>query len=321
MKSIVTIAKITFIVVVIAAALASGEFTGLLDGAGMAFVLLGCLGMMLMSFSFPEIGRAFKHAVADISDTESEKQELRVSAYFWESAARSLLIMGAMGAVIGFVINMHFHRGGMRQFFEGTRISFLTIVYGIIPAALCVVAALVIKKKMEDHKQQDTPAKKEQGLRIETFIGYVLFIAVMIWAVSPGFALFFHWPSLLVTVGWALVLIVLLGNAAAGHTVTLSFAFTGLMGTFIGLVKMFYGFSIVSIQQVSAGMTFSILSCIFAMLGMMMVGMPIEDRAFKEGINGKGTVLSRIAWYGFPILGIFLVIYSMILATIPIVNR
>jgi hypothetical protein len=67
-------------------------------------------------------------------------------------------------------------------------------------------------------------------------------------------------------------------------------------------------------------MTFSILSCIFAMLGMILVGMPIEDRAFKAGKNGMG-VLSRIAWYGIPLLGIFLVIYSMILATIPIVKR
>ena len=320
MKSVIITLKVVFIILVGLLAITTGAFTGLLDGTVLAFILLGCLGMLLMSFSFPEIGRAFKHAFAGAANTGAEKEELRTSAYFWETAARNLIILGALRTVMQFVISLHY-RGGLQEFFTGTRTSFLTIVYGMIPAALCGIAALAVKNKMEHSGGQEPVPRKSQWMRIETLLGYGLFIAVIIWTISPDLNLFSHWPSLLVVVGWALVLIVLMGNAAGGHGITLSFAVTGLIGTFIGFAKMFTGFVSANIQEISAGMTFSILSCVFAMLGMVLAGFPVEDHTYKAGKNGKGKILSRIAWYGIPILAVVLVFYAMIQATIPIVKK
>ncbi len=320
MKLMIIVGKILYIVVIVffaAAGVFSGEFKMAADGSSLIFMLAGGAAMALMSFSLREVGTAFKHAFGVSSDVD--KEELKISAYFWESMARNLLMLGVLGTVIKFVIMLKVPSSSIGGFAFGTAVAFLTTLYGVILAALCAVPALVLRKKLNNEPRGPQPlpeAGKSQPVRWENIVGYLLFIAVMVWTVRDAYEVFFHWPSLLVVVGWALALLLLLGDAAAGHSVTVSFAFTGLMGIFFGLVRLLNGIG-GSIQSVAAGITFSLLSCAFAILGMILAGMPMEDRAFKAGKNSKGAVLSRIAWYGFPVLAIFLIAFSVLLALIP----
>ncbi|MCP5108083.1 MAG: hypothetical protein GY950_32145 [bacterium] len=323
MNTIKIAARVAFVVgifVLAAANIINWGFEMFIDITTLGFMLVGAVSLMLMSFSLPEIGAAFKHAFGSSDGVDEEK--LKISAYFWESTARNLLVLGVLGTVIGYILIINFNTS-IKDFGIGAAIAFLTTVYGLIPASLCAVPALVLKKKLNGNTLPTPPAVGQtRPLRWETITGYVLFFALIAWSVSgeftTNFEVFLHWPSLLVVVGWALALLVLLGNAVAGHSVTLSFAFTGLIGIFIGIGKFLSAMFSGGIQDIAMGVTFSLLSCFFAMLGMLAAGMPMEDRAFKAGQNGKGTVLSRIAWYVFPMLVIAFILFSQLLAMIPI---
>lgn len=315
MKAIMIGLKLIFITCVIGAAALSGEFRTAFHGPTLAVILLGGVGMILMSFSPREIGAAFGHAL----NGKNDRDGLRISLYFWETTARNMLMMGGLGTVMGFAIMMNNIRS-IGSFGVNTSTAILALLYGVILAALSAVPALVVKKKLdalpaeETRETTDTPAPK---IHLENVPGYLLFIGVIIAAVADGFQVFLHWPSILVVAGWALALILLMGDAASGHSITLSFAFTGLIGVFIGFVRLIHAIGNASIKDVAAGMTFSILSCVFAMLGMILAGLPMEDRAFKREKNGKGMMLSRFAWYGFPLLALSLILFSFLLAIIP----
>lgn len=320
MKRMKIFGKIIFVLAIIYFA-GSGVMAGksgiVFDTPSMVFMLTGIVGLTLMGFSLRETGAAFRHAFGPMDgEMDGENEEgLKISAYFWEATARNLLVFGVLGTVMGYIIVINNH-SGIANYNMGTAVSFLTTLYGLILAALCGVPALALRKKVNG-KIQRAPGKP-QPMRWETIPGGVLFIGTIAWGVSQRYELFFHLPSLLVVVGLALALLALLGDAVAGHSVTLSFAFTGVIGVFIGIIKYLSGMGGVSIAAVVEGVTFSLLSCVFALLGMLLAGMPMEDRAFKTGKNGTGTLLSRIAWYGFPILVLVLILFTQIMAMIPI---
>lgn len=319
MKGMKIFGKIIFVLAMVyfaGSGVMAGDSGYMADGPSLVFMLAGIVGLALMGFSLPEIGAAFRHA---FGSTDGENEEtLKISAYFWESTARGLLVLGVLGTAIGYIIVIK-NNSSIANYNMGAAISFLTTLYGLVPAALCGVPALVLRKKVNGNI---LPTRREQGkplpLRWETILGYALFIGTIAWSMSRQYDLFFHLPSLLVVVGLALALLALLGDAVAGHPVTLSFAFTGVIGVFIGIVKYLGGIAGVSIAAVVEGVTFSLLSCVFALLGMLLAGKPMEDRVFKAGINGKGTLLSRIAWYGFPILVLTLILFTQLMAMIPI---
>ena len=88
--------------------------------------------------------------------------------------------------------------------------------------------------------------------RIENIIGYVLFIVVIGWAVvlplssrtldSPlnPIQVFIHWPSLLVVIGGTIALVLFIGSTSIGQSFTLGFSLTGLIGSLMGLVQVFF---------------------------------------------------------------------------------
>lgn len=286
------------------------------NGATLVFILAGGVGLMLMGFSLPEIGTAFKHAFGNTEGADGE--QLKISAYFWESTARSILVLGVLGTTAGYIITVRYNTG-ISDFGLGAAIAFLTTVYGLILAALCAVPALTLRNKING---QTLPAvQRPTVFRWERIPGYILLFAALMWTVSGKYNVFLDLSSLLVVAGLASAFMVLLGDTAAGHPVTLSFAVTGLIGIFIGIARFFIGIFSAAIQEIVLGMTFSLLSCFFALLGMLLAGKPLEDRAFKAGKNGKAALLSRIAWYGFPILVIALILFWQLLAMIPMQKK
>ena len=71
------------------------------------------------------------------------------------------------------------------------------------------------------------------------------------------------------------------------------------------------------IGTVSAGITFVIASSFMAMLGMMLVGAPLEDRLVKKGRMDKPSALSRAAVYGFPLLALIFLVVALVLVITP----
>jgi hypothetical protein len=294
-----------------------------LDFPSLIFVLLGVVAITLMGFSFPEIGAAFKHALG--SSGEPGKGGLEKSIYFWEAAARNFFQMGVLMTVIGFIIMMNSRSRGIVGVWNVLAICFVTTFNGLILAALSAIAGLRVSKKINgpgqlQQEMQVEPIKQGHQWNIEKIIGALLFIATLAWVIMRADALtaFIHWPSLLIVAGGAILFVLCVGNGEDGVSTTLSFAFAGVIGIFFGLVQMFYGAA--SIDRIAEGMTISILSCAFTLVGMMLGGVHRQDHAFKTGKTNKKTI-SRIAWYGFPVVTLMLLLYIFVLMLIPVVKK
>lgn len=285
-----------------------------LDFFTLVFVVLGTAAMTSMGFSFAETGAAFRHAFGG----GDEQQGRENSVYFWEAAGRNAFMVGVLGTVTGFFIMIK-NLLGFKWIGLSLATSFVSTFYGLILAAFCAVAALRAGKKL-DGTSQPRPQAQAQGVKIENIVGYILFIAIIGWPlVKTGtLPLIIHWPSLLVVVGGAVLMVLWVGNGKDGRSITLGFAFTGLIGVVFGIVQMFYGMYTNSIGGIAAAMAFSILSCVFGLLGMMLGGIPLQDRAFKKGKIPQKITASRIAWYGFPALASGLLFIVFLLMLIPI---
>jgi hypothetical protein len=295
-----------------------------LDSAGLIGVVLGAAAMTLMGFSFPEIGAACKHALG--SSGEPEKGGLEKSLYFWEAAARNFFQVGVLMTVIGFVIMMKTISSGIANVWRTLAICFITTLYGLIFAALSAIAGLRVGKKIagfgaQRQELQTEPMKREPSWNMERIIGVLLFVATFGWVVNRADAwiMFIHWPSLLIVAGGAILFVLWAGNGDNGLSTTLGFVFTGVIGLVFGFVQMFYG--ALSIEKIGEGMTFAILSCAFALAGMMLGGVHLQDHAFKTGKTDRRITLSRIAWYGFPVAALVLLLYIFVLMLIPIVKK
>jgi hypothetical protein len=326
--------RILIVVFFVTGVILSGSFfTDLVKGHSLVFVLLGGVAMALMGFSARDIGAAFRHATAGPDGKES----LQNSAYFWEAAARNFLMLGVLGAFISFITALGRCAGSLAQVALQMSESFLPAVYGMILAVICFVPFLKLTGELSKHPLQEpekpidkTEEKADRILRFENIIGYALFIAVVGWTIISSLTqnelagplnpweVFIYWPSLLVVLGGTIVLVMFIGDAAAGRSFTLSFALTGLIGSLMAFVQTLISFSARGVKDVASAMTFIISSCFLALLGMMLVGIPLEDRAIKTGKNKKQLTLSRIAWYVFPLVALILLLFAFVTVLIPI---
>jgi len=210
-------------------------------------------------------------------------------------------------------------------------------VYGIVLGVICFVPVLKLTGELSKYPLQapsealEKPGEKAvKILRFENIIGYALFIAVVGWTIVSSLSLyesgsplnplevFIYWPSLLVVLGGTIVLVMFIGDAAAGRSFTLSFALTGLIGSLMAFVQTLISFSARGVKDVASAMTFIISSCFIALLGMMLVGMPLEDRTIKTEKNKKQLTLSRIAWYVFPVVALILLLFAFVMVLTPI---
>ncbi len=332
-KILVVFARILVVCCLVFAVILSGKFTDLMSGPDFIFVLLGGVTLTLMSFSFKEIGLALKHT----SGRPDSAEEQRKSGYFWETAVRNFWMMGVLGSVISFVIALGNSEGGIFGIATRMSASYLSAVYGMIFAVICTVPASKISGILNRQSKEERQNVLEESedinipfLKFETVIWYALFIFVLGWAIfTPlmGMAfegpikpqdLFLHWPSLLVVLGGTIAITFFVGNAAAGRFFTVGFALTGFLATLMGFVQAMFGFSSRGIQEIAAAITFILSSCFVALLGMMLVGNPLEDRSVKAGRGQKPLTLSRIAWFVFPLVVLILLFFTFILIVTPI---
>jgi MFS family permease len=313
----------------------SGKFTNFVSGYGLIFVLLGGAALALTSYSLREMGAAFKHAAGG----PGRLGELRTSLLFWQTSARNVWMLGVLGSIISFVAALTnaqaSSQGGIASIAFRMAISFVPTVYGLLLGVICLVPAwkLTEKPHLESPggapQADKKPVQKAGGSpRVETIIGYILFLGMTTWAIlgpslSAGVPLkswewIVSWPALLVVLGGTTALVLFAGDMAAGSAFTLSFALTGLIGSLAGFIQVLLGFSSRSIQNVSSGLAFIISSCFIALLGMMLLGVPLEDRAAKAGKTHIQARLNQIACYVFPLIVLIFLAMAFVMVVTPI---
>jgi flagellar motor component MotA len=327
------IGRILFIVLLVCGVILSGKFTDFYNGPGFVFVFLGGIALALMSFSSKDIGKAFAHASGRIDAAK----ELHKSKYFWETAVRNFWMMGVLGSIISFVIALGSSEGGIFGIASRMSASYLSAVYGMILAVICFVPALKIKGTLNSLSKEEAHGVHEKPEDIalhypkfENIIGYVLFIAVLGWAIFTPLLgeafegplnpwdLFLYWPSILVVLGGTLAIVLFVGKAVSSQSLTLGFALTGLLATLMGFVQAMFGFASKGIQDIASAITFILSSCFIALLGMMLLGNPLEDRSIYVDRVQKSYTLNRIAWFVFPFITLILLFLTFVMVVTPI---
>ncbi|MFB0566939.1 MAG: MotA/TolQ/ExbB proton channel family protein [Candidatus Aminicenantaceae bacterium] len=325
--------RILIVAALVAAVILSGRFTDFLSGPGLVFVLLGGVALALMGFSASEIKAAFKHA----SGRTGTYPELQKSAYFWETCTRNVWTLGVLGSVISFIIALGISEGGILGITLRMSKSFLTTVYGMVFGVVCFVPALKLTREVNKLQHTEVPEAEEgrpesifKNFRFDNIIGYALFIAVVGWVIASSLLskpldgslspskFFIHWPSLLVVVGGTGVIAIFIGNVASGQSFTLGFALTGIIGILMGFVQVLISMSSRPIKDVASAVAFIISSCFVALLGIMLVGAPLEDHTFKVRKKNKQLTLSRIVWFVFPLVVFFVLALTFVLVITPV---
>ncbi len=327
-KRILLVGKILSLVLLAVVALLSGRLPSYLDLHGLIFVFVGGIAGALMTFSGSEIKAALAHA----RGMPGSEDEAGQSAVFWEAAARNFWIVGVLRSILNFVISLGSLSGGLAALTSGLANSLLAALYGAVLAVVCYVPYW----KLEWHRRRAlTPggesisapsARGETGSWALThFVGYALFVALLLSTLlgskltgagaAAGWIV--YWPSLLVVFGGTLALLLFLGDAAFASAISPIFAVTGMIGCLMGFVQVLLGISAGSIEAMSSAITFILSSCFAALLGIFLIGAPLEDRGAKGSGAAARTPLSRAAWYVFPLLALVFLVMVFVLVVTP----
>ena len=317
------------------AAIFSGLFSGLTNMAGLFYLVFGSVAVAFMGFSRREIGSAFRHAAGFTGPRENLKQ----AAYFWEAAARNAWILGVLGSALNLTIALGGESAGIADISSRMIQSFVVTLYGLVLSVVCLVPAIKITGRAEKTQTpENIPAAgipRSGQIRLPLFervTGYVLFAAVLGLTVFslvrsypqkgilPIGKIILHGPAILVVFGGAIALALFMGAAAGARALTLGFAMTGLISLLMGLIQALFGFVHKNINEIAAAMAFIISASSFALLGLVVVAAPLEDREMMEGRRERPAPLSRMFWIVFPLL-VFIFLLLMFIMVITPMNQ
>ena len=320
--------KVLSLVLLVAAGMLAPGSAAYFDPYGLLFVAFGGVAGTLMSFSGGEIRAAFAHACG----ARGNADELRRSALFWETAARSFWLLGVLRSLLGFVIALGGLTGGLGMLTRGLAHSLLAALYGMVLAVICYVPYWKLEEQCRHQLPEQGTAVDAVSVRDESgswrFIhiaGYALFAAVLastllrppVTEIGAALGWIIYGPSLLVVFGGALALLLFLGDAAQAPAISPAFAFTGVIGSLMGFVQALLGMSSGNLERISSALTFTLSSCFAALLGMILLGGPMEDRAAKNPLERGRTPLGRAAWYAFPLLALIFLVAVFVLIVTP----
>lgn len=326
--------KWLFAAAFVVAVLFSGLFSGLMNKAGFFYLVSGSVAAALMGFSGREIGAAFRSAAG----RPGPAAELRRAAHFWEAAARNAWVLGVLGSTLNFTIVLGGESGRIED--VGSRMiqAFIVSLYGLVLSVICLVPALKIMGEIEGTGALETPAAAEisgaasgRTFVYERVIGYILFAAVLgltIYflmkgrpqnGVLPMAKAVLHGPAILVIVGGTIAFALFM-NAGA-RALTLGFAMTGLISLLMGFIQALFGFVHRSLQDIVSAIAFIISAGSFALLGMLVVAAPLEDREMMEGRRERSDSLSRMFWIVFPLLAFIFLVLTFIMVITPMKQK
>jgi len=325
-KRILLVGRILSLGLLAIAALLSDTY---FDPYGLLFVVIGGAACALMTFSGGEIRTAFAHA----GGAAGSPDEVRRSALFWEATARNFWMIGVLRSILSFVIRLGSLSGGLAALTFGLADSLLATLYGMVLAVVCYVPCWKLQTRLPRPSTPDRTAPpglaaqgKTGNWKFSHIVGYALFVAILVstllqpaeTGIGKAVGWILYWPSLLVVFGGTLALLLFLGDAARASAISPGFAVTGTIGSLMGFVQVLLGIAAGSIENMSSALTFILSSCFAAMLGMLLLGAPLEDRAAKGLGENARLPISRAAWYVFPLLALVFLVTVFVLIVTPV---
>jgi len=328
---LLVIGRILFLVILFSVILFSGRWNGFLDLYGLAFVILGGIALILTSYTFKEI---YATLLNSTRFTEPYSKP-HLSMLLWESGARSFWMAGVLATLLSFVTALTGSEGGLQDIATRMASALIPTVYGAILSIICFVPALKLKEMAPPLPPAERVTVDESmpnwitaSFGFENLVGYVLILAMIMATLFKvahattanaiaGWGWLIYWPAILVVLGGTLALSLFAGNLAKGRIFSLGFALTGLLGLLLGIIQVLLGLSSRSIQVITAAIAFNLSTCFVSLLGMMLVGAPLEDWSLKNRKAGEHSTTSRIAWFGFPLITLILVIITFIIVITP----
>lgn len=313
------------------AVVASGLFTGLMNKAGLFYLVAGSVAAALMGFTWREIAAAFRQA-AGRPGTEDDP---RKAAGFWEAAARNAWVLGGLGSSLNFIVALSGESGGIADVSNRMIRSLIVMLYGLILAVICLVPAMKLAGPAEKGGRGSgggpaSPAlSSRRAISADRIVGYVLFAAVLVLTVVfllpeqsrstnlPIGRLLLHGPAYLVVIGGAVALALFMGRSAGAGAWTLGFALTGLIGLLMGLIQALFGFVHRNVGEIASAVGFIISASSLALVGLVAVAAPLEDREVMEGRRDGYGPLSRLFGVLLPLLTFIFLVLTFIMVVTP----
>jgi hypothetical protein len=309
-----------------------GQPSKFVDATGLLFVLVAGVALVMISFPGNEIRRAFQQAAG----APGCEADLKASALFWEAAGRGFWIVGVLGGVlnlkIGFAALATEQSGGMKLIMNTMAGSLLATSYGVLLGVICLIPSWKLSGKLKDlplarAAEPGSISVGRSGRTVGAVIGYLLFFLVLAAllvlkgnnVLMPSLLWMGYRPAMLVVLGGTIALMLFMGKANAGLRLSTAFAAMGLLGSLMGCTQLLFGMTISGpqgIAHVAGALAFVLSSCLTALLGMALLGAPLQDRAVRTGQVLSPSVFSRVSWYVFPLLSLmFLVLVFVVLIT------
>jgi hypothetical protein len=314
----------------------SGVFSGLMNRAGLFFLLGGSVAVAFMGFTGREIGTAFRQAAGQDGDEKS----LGRSAYFWEAAASNAWILGALGSALSFTVTLSSDSGGIAEVGNRMIQSLIVALYGLVLAVIFLAPAMKLadkagKARLTGERQSvagDGPSAHLSSRKLTPgrFVGYVLFAAVLVRTIivlaggrpqdgpMPMAKILLHWPAILVVLGGTIALALFTGAGSGARAWTLGFGVTGLVALLMGLIQALFGFAHANLAEISSAVAFIISASSLSLFGLVAVAAPLEDREVMEGCRAGPGPFSRMFWVLLPLLTFIFLVLTFIMVVTPI---
>lgn len=305
----------------------SGFLSGLMNRAGLLFLLLGALASIFLGFSRQEIFAAVRLAFGRPGSAEDRKR----AAYFWTAASRNAWILGVLGSVLNFTIVLGGESRGIADVSHRMIQSFLITLYGLVLAIVCLVPALKLGgRRSQEGTLPSSRTVVPRPILFERVFGYALFVLVLgLTFVSlaqsspPGGPLpvakvLLHWPAALVVIGGTISLALFLGAGSGAKALTFGFGMTGLVALLLGIIQAMFGFVHARIAEIAAAVSFIISASCYALLGLALFAAPLEDRELMDGRRERSGRFSWMVWGVLPLLAFIFLILTFVMVVIPV---
>jgi flagellar motor component MotA len=326
--------RVLILFIMVLGVIQSGNLANFVDPYGFLFVLVGGVALVMISFPGAEIWRALRHAVK----TPANDAEIRASIHFWEAAGRGFWILGVLRSILHVMIGftgMATQETSLQSVIGLRAQSLVATFYGVLLAVICFIPCWKLIGKLQSRTlvpetEQGSISISRPGWRFGAAIGFVLFFSVLASCITSVFLklpspdlLLACLPGMLVVLGGAIALILFMGGSHSGPTLSTAFAGMGLIACLMGWIQMLFGMSYSSpagIGQVAGAIAFIISSFFTALLGMVLVGAPLEDHAIRTGRVAAPSAFSRVSWYFFPLLALIFLVLVVNVIIMPLSN-
>jgi hypothetical protein len=297
-----------------------------MNKAGLLYLVVGSVAAALMGFTGREIATAFRLA-AGRSGPEDDR---RKSAYFWEAAARNAWMLGALGSALNFTIALGSDSGDLAGIAGRMIQSLVVVLYGLVLAVVCLIPAMKLADGSRAGGAAASPAGRAGRAAVSgRILGYVLFAATIALTILflmggqprsgplPLNKVLLHGPAILVVFGGTIALALFAGRGVGARALTLGFAMTGIIALLMGLIQALFGFAHTNIEEISSAVAFIITAAAFALLGLVAIAAPLEDREVMGGRRDKAGPFSRLFWVVFPLLTFICLVLTFIMVVTP----